>query len=58
MSKSNCPVCGRRRQLGRCAFGGGKANVSDHCRACCAAPARDGWKANPATKVRKVAAGA
>lgn len=56
MIKPPCPICGRRRPLGRCNFAGGKVDVTDHCRSCCSAPERDAWKALPVTRAKKAAA--
>jgi hypothetical protein len=50
-----CPQCERRRQLGRCKFGGPNVVLQDHCRECCSAPERDRWKATSKAKRKRVA---
>lgn len=41
---TKCPDCGRRAILGKCRFGGPNVVIMPHCRRCCAAPERDGWR--------------
>lgn len=50
-----CPTCNRRRQLGRCKFGGPNVVHVDHCRGCCAAPERDRWSPSAARPEGQVA---
>jgi hypothetical protein len=44
MSRGTCPICKRRRLVGRCDFGKG-VDVTPHCRGCCSDPVRDHWRA-------------